>query len=118
MDAIVKRETRLAREARTIEAMVHLHCHDHHDGRQGLCPACRELVAYAHRRLERCPFGESKPTCARCPVHCYRPDMREQVRAVMRYAGPRMLWRHPLLALQHLLDGRRRVPARRPSGPR
>ena len=55
--------------------------------------------------LDRCPFGEEKTTCARCPVHCYKPAMRERVRAVMRYAGPRMLLRHPILALQHQLDG-------------
>ena len=33
--------------------------------------------------------------------------MREEVREVMRHSGPRMLRRHPLLAVAHLLDGRR-----------
>jgi hypothetical protein len=60
----------------------------------------------------RCPFGADKPTCANCTIHCYRAEMREQVREVMRYSGPRMMWRHPLLALAHLLiDGRRAAPA-------
>jgi hypothetical protein len=27
----------------------------------------------------------------------------------MRYAGPRMMARHPYLALMHLIDGRRKV---------
>jgi hypothetical protein len=31
--------------------------------------------------------------------------MREAVREVMRYAGPRMALRHPILAFLHLLDG-------------
>jgi len=42
--------------------------------------------------------------------------MRERVRDVMRWAGPRMLWRHPWLAITHVLDGRRpapRLPARK-----
>lgn len=101
---------RLAREAQTIEAMVALYCRAHHDG-PAPCGECDALLAYARERLAKCPFGEGKTTCARCPVHCYRPALREQVRAVMRFAGPRMLWRHPLLALLHLADGRRRAPA-------
>jgi hypothetical protein len=63
-------------------------------------------------RLAKCPFQENKSTCANCTVHCYKPDMRQRVRAVMRYAGPRMMWRHPILALTHLLvDSRRATPA-------
>ncbi len=115
LGVLVNDNRRLAREARTVEAMVRMYCRDRHGDGEELCPACRELLAYAWRRLERCPFGEGKTTCARCPVHCYKPDMRERMRAVMRYAGPRMLLSHPLLALQHLLDGRRKVPAR-PAG--
>jgi hypothetical protein len=30
--------------------------------------------------------------------------MREQVRQVMRYAGPRMMFLHPVLTLLHYLD--------------
>lgn len=103
---------RLARERRTIVAMLELYCRDHH-GAAELCAPCRELHDYALARLARCPFQHEKPTCARCPVHCYRPAMRERIRAVMRYAGPRMLLRHPILALLHLWDGRRRAPAPR-----
>lgn len=101
----------MAREKRTVEAMIRLYCRGHHDAGDELCPECRDLADYARTRLDRCPFREAKPTCAKCPVHCYRPDMRERIRAVMRYAGPRMLYRHPALALLHLLDGRRSGPA-------
>lgn len=96
-------------------AMIQMYCRAKHGGRH-LCAACRALGEYAGGRLGRCPFGEDKPTCADCPVHCYAPAMRERVREVMRWAGPRMLWRHPILAVRHLLDGRRRpAPARGPS---
>lgn len=37
--------------------------------------------------------------------------MRERVKQVMRYAGPRMMLKHPLLALQHLFDLLGDVPA-------
>lgn len=89
--------------------MLQLYCRAHHNSSE-LCPDCAALGDYARRRLERCRFGEGKPTCAKCPIHCYKPDMRERVREVMRWAGPRMLLRHPLLALYHLLDGRRPAP--------
>ena len=107
---------RLEREERTIAAMIAMYCRDHHGatppagaapGEEGLCPECVELLAYARRRLEKCRYGADKPTCAKCPTHCYRPAMRERVREVMRYSGPRMIKEHPVLAAAHLVDGRR-----------
>jgi hypothetical protein len=119
---------RLAREEKTIAAMIALYCRDHHaaapdgvaglDGAAGLdgtagqaggglCPECAELLDYARLRLEKCRYGAEKPTCANCETHCYKPAMREQVRVVMRYSGPRMLKRHPMLAVAHLVDGRK-----------
>jgi len=116
---------RLRREWRTLEAMIALSCRGRNHARQrggrgALCPACSELRCYAEQRLLRCPFGAEKPTCNNCLVHCYRPEMRERVREVMRFAGPRMLLRHPVLALLHLVvDERRPAPARpsRPASP-
>ena len=85
--------------------MVNIYCHGMHGTGAILCPDCIEFLAYADDRLERCRFGEEKPTCAKCPVHCYRRYRREQARTIMRYAGPRMLWKHPILCLNHWLDG-------------
>lgn len=101
---------RIAAEQRTINAMLDIYCRDLHGGRAGLCDACTRLRDYAHRRLETCPFQEDKPVCNRCTVHCYSQSMRERIREVMRYAGPRMPWRHPWLALLHLLDKLRAAP--------
>jgi len=107
---------RMTREARTLEAMIGMYCRDQHgtpDDAPGeaLCAECAELLHYAGVRLEKCPFQEHKTTCAKCPVHCYKPARREQIRAVMRHAGPRMLLRHPRLAFYHLvIDGRRAKP--------
>ena len=104
------RHPRLARELATMRAMVAIHCRDKHARGTGLCDECAELMDYATRRLDRCVFGDDKPTCANCTVHCYNAEMRERVRTVMRYAGPRMMWRHPFLALAHVVDGRRPAP--------
>ena len=101
---------RLRRERLTMLRMVEIYCADHHVAGGGmLCPDCDGFLAYAERRLEKCPYGVDKPTCARCPIHCYKREPREKARAVMRYSGPRMVLRHPWLSVTHLLDKRHRV---------
>ena len=100
-------EKRLAREWQTIAAMIGCYCRGHHATQTTLCPECQGLLDYATVRLDRCRFSSEKPVCVECPVHCYQPARREQVIAVMRYAGPRMLWQHPILSLRHWLDTRR-----------
>ncbi len=101
----------MKREARTVEAMTRIYCRDHHLHQQGLCPRCSELIEYATRRLDECPFGAQKPVCSDCTVHCYKPEMRERIRSVMRYAGPQMSYRHPVLAFYHIMDGYRNSTA-------
>ncbi|MCW4005625.1 MAG: nitrous oxide-stimulated promoter family protein [Candidatus Bathyarchaeota archaeon] len=103
---------RMRREKKTIEAMVQIYCRAHHHGAGGeLCVECSEFLSYAFARLDKCPFQEKKSTCGKCTVHCYKPDMLEKVKTVMRYSGPRMLLYHPALALHHVWDGRRAPPA-------
>ena len=104
---------RMKREQQTVELMIALYCRDHHHSRGEICHACRELVEYARGRLENCPFQENKTTCGNCPIHCYKPNLRDRIRAVMRYAGPRMTWSHPLLAIGHMIDGLRKEPGPR-----
>ncbi len=119
MTGAVDRSRRVRREARTVEVMIRMHCHDNHSREQRpsgghrdctLCSDCTALLDYSLLHLRRCRFGGAKPTCDRCPVHCFRPDMRDKIRTAMRYAGPRMVYRHPYLAVMHLID-RRRLPA-------
>lgn len=94
--------------------MIAIYCHDKHGTRgETVCDSCQGLLSYAGLRLDKCPYQENKTTCARCPTHCYKPERREEIRQVMRYAGPKMLWKHPYLTVMHLLvDGRREKPVR------
>jgi hypothetical protein len=107
---MTKLTRRLAREFRTMEKMVRIYCANHHVA-QGIshCEECLTFLAYAERRLEKCPYEQAKPTCARCPIHCYKRAQREKAGVIMRYAGPRMTYRHPWLALMHLVDKLRDV---------
>lgn len=100
---------RLLRELETIEAMTRIYCADHH-GAPHPCADCQALMAYASKRLAVCTYGEDKPVCAKCQIHCYGKAMREKVRDVMRYSGPRMILRHPWLALMHFVDKRHAAP--------
>ncbi len=93
------------REEKTIAAMIRIYCTHHHARGTSTCSDCDELLHYARERLGKCPFGAGKPKCSRCRIHCYRPEMRDRIRAVMRFAGPRMLLKHPLLAAAHATQG-------------
>ncbi|MFZ5766001.1 MAG: nitrous oxide-stimulated promoter family protein [Thermodesulfobacteriota bacterium] len=104
---------RMQREETTIAAMIAIYCRRHHGGGNDLCQDCRELLAYARKRLRHCPFQEGKTTCGNCAVHCYKPAMRERIRQVMRAIGPGMIFSHPFLAFMHLLDGMRRKPVKK-----
>ncbi len=105
-------EKKREREKETVSLMIRLYCRKHHGGgtkgsRTGLCAECAALEEYARLRSDKCPFMEEKTFCSNCKVHCYRPEMREKIRAVMRFSGPRMLLHHPVMALRHVVESRR-----------
>ena len=103
---------RREREQRTISQMVALYCVGNH-GRanrteisfsgERICPDCKAIDEYCVRRTERCRSMAHKTSCEACGNHCYAPAERERIRAIMRYAGPRMMLHHPVAAVRHLL---------------
>ncbi|MDP3790205.1 MAG: nitrous oxide-stimulated promoter family protein [Candidatus Omnitrophota bacterium] len=96
----------MTKEKKTIAIMIKMYCSGHHASEEGLCRECQELLDYAGQRLDRCPFGRKKPACAKCRIHCYSPAMRAKVISIMKYAGPRMILKHPILAVMHGIQGR------------
>ncbi|MBP3674560.1 MAG: nitrous oxide-stimulated promoter family protein [Oscillospiraceae bacterium] len=96
-------QTKRQREKETVSLMIALYCRKKHGGR-GLCPDCAALDAYARLRSDKCPFMETKTFCSNCKVHCYKADMRERIRAVMRFSGPRMIFHHPVMAVRHVIE--------------
>jgi hypothetical protein len=105
MSILPSPSARLIRERRTVAVLIDLYCRVQHGTQGELCATCGSLAAYAAERLARCRFGAKKPTCARCPAHCYSPSQREKIKQIMRYSGPRLLWRHPIWAMLHVWDG-------------
>lgn len=98
MDVNEKRQ----HEKDIVDKMIHIYCRGKHDTKKGeLCSECQELLDYAKVRIEKCPFMKEKTFCSACKVHCYRKDMKERVRNVMKYSGPRMLFVNPGLVIKH-----------------
>lgn len=91
-------------ELKTVRCMIEIYCNGHHGTKgRALCADCAELMKYAEMRVEHCPHMEEKTFCSMCKTHCYAPTYREKIRQVMRYSGPRMLWRSPIMTIRHLL---------------
>ena len=102
MDVQKKRE----REKQMVSEMVRLYCRKQHHSKE-LCDECKALDEYARSRSDKCPFMENKTFCSNCKVHCYKPEMREKIRAVMRFSGPRMMFHHPVAAVRHVIATKR-----------
>lgn len=97
-------EQKRAKEKEVSALMIELYCRKNHGShKDGLCSECSALRDYVFSRIDRCPFMETKTFCSNCKVHCYKPDMREKIRAVMRFSGPRMLFYHPVMAIRHVV---------------
>lgn len=103
MDSNSKKQNR---EKITVGKMINLYCKKHHGNQR--CAECEALYDYASQKIHLCTFGENKPVCAQCEIHCYKPEMRTQIRKVMRYSGSRMFIKHPLLTFYHLIASRRK----------
>ena len=97
-------EEKRIKEKKVVTLMIRLYCRKVHGTKAGLCPEGKRLAEYACERSDKCPFMENKTFCSNCHVHCYKPEMREQIRQVMRFSGPRMVLYHPVMALEHLLS--------------
>ena len=102
MDVKTKRQ----REKETVSLMIRLYCRKKH-GSKELCAECAALEAYARQRSDNCPFMETKTFCSNCKVHCYKKDMREKIREVMRFSGPRMIFHHPIMAIRHVIESKK-----------
>ena len=92
-------------EIEGVRRMIAYYCKKKHktDGKN-MCPECQALAEYVAERRHACPFGDDKPFCANCKIHCYKPEMREKIRAVMRYAAPRVTFIHPIMSFKHLSE--------------
>ena len=98
---------KIQKEKETVEKFIRLYCEMKHESpSKTLCSECQNLLEYSHHRLELCRYSEDKPTCRKCPVHCYNPTMRDEIRRVMRFSGPRFALRAPIDWIRHQIRDR------------
>ncbi|WP_408900088.1 nitrous oxide-stimulated promoter family protein [Photobacterium piscicola] len=106
---------RLDSEFKTITAMIDIYCAKHHQINTlkfQRCNNCDQFRAYVKQRLDRCPYGENKPSCKQCPIHCYKPQQKIMSQTIMRYSGPKMIVKHPIMAIKHLIHDKKTIPER------
>ena len=92
------------KEKDVVTKMITIYCRSKHKSGNQLYTVCEDLNTYALQRLERCPFGEGKPTCGSCTIHCYKKDMRAKIKEVMRFSGIRLIIYNPIELVRHMLD--------------
>ena len=90
-------------EKKMVSKMIAFYCKKKHRTKNGLCSECMQLQEYAKARSEKCPFMENKTFCSNCKVHCYRSDMREKIRKIMKFSAKYMLFINPVKTVSHLI---------------
>ncbi len=95
------------KEKEVVNLMIKLYCQKKHHNKQ-LCQECSQLQEYADNRIDKCPHKETKTFCSNCETHCYKKEMRDKIKEVMRFSGPRMIIYHPIIAIDHLRQSIRR----------
>lgn len=106
----MKEHPRIRREKKTLSAMIDIYCEQFNSRVAEHCAEYKELSAYALNKVDNCPYQENKPVCPKCKIHCYNKEMRDKIKKIMRYSGPKMIFRHPYLAVMHLIDSIKKYP--------
>jgi hypothetical protein len=107
-----KRFKKWEKEKKLIPVMIKIYCRgthklrrkEQHIKRGEVCDECKALTEYALFRLGKCPFKVNKQFCSFCKIHCYKPEYREEIKKVMKYSGPRMIFTHPIFAISHVVQ--------------
>lgn len=93
---------RIKKEKKVIKVMIKLYCFKIHGNKNDLCKECSDLMKYSLRRLDNCMFGENKTSCKKCPVHCYNKTMGNEIKKVMKFSGPRLVFYRPIDFLEYI----------------
>lgn len=96
---IMKAEKKL--EKSTIEKIAGIYCSNKHGVTGVLCYDCSKLLADTIHLVNKCPYSP-KPACGACKTNCFSVEHKRKMNQVMKYSGARMLFRHPILTINHL----------------
>lgn len=98
-------EIRRQKKHDIVVQMVDIYCsgNKHKLDENGKCADCDLLLRYSKSRTDRCPYINETLFCSNCPTPCYRPDMKERMRDLMKYAGPRLFFKRPFTVIWHMI---------------
>ena len=95
--------SKIEKEKDIVKFMIQYYCIKNHN-KKSICMSCIDLMNYAHEKLRICPFGKKKTSCLKCKIHCYTKEKREEIRKVMSYVGPRMIYLMPIQYIKHIFN--------------
>ena len=102
----VEIKNNIPKEKKNIKKTFGVYCHQNH-GTSGetLCPKCTALLATVLTKMNRCPYGITKPICDRCDraAMCFGAKQAQEFMTIMNGTQKRMFLSHPMMAIKHKL---------------
>ena len=90
------------KERENIRKTFGVYCNANHGTTDGkLCPKCTALLSTVMLKIQRCPYGITKPICDACETPCFGESVTKDFRDVMKSGQKKMLLSHPLMAVKH-----------------
>ena len=74
--------TKIDSQKRIVRNMISLYSR-HKTGTYKLNGSYKELAEYCERRLDHCYWGNKKPSCKNCSIHCYNKAKREEIKKII-----------------------------------
>lgn len=91
-------------EKKTIRKAFGVYCHGHHStSGKALCPKCNALLMTAMTKIQRCPYGITKPLCHICETPCFGQKQTVEFRRIMKGSRKGMFFRHPIMFIKQKL---------------
>ena len=105
-DKPVEIKNNIPKEKEHIKKTFAVYCHSHH-GTEGakLCAKCNGLLLTVMTKIDRCPYGITKPICDRCDRPCFGNAPTKEFLQIMDAAQTKMWLKHPIMAIKHKLAG-------------
>ena len=88
----MNKQKRIKKDEKILKKFIAVYCRENHlkkgrkEYKDGYCKECYELLEYSLQRLHACPL-DPKPQCKHCKIHCYKPQMRQKIKEVMKFSG-------------------------------
>ena len=75
----------IPKEKENIRKTFGIYCKKHHGPKEGkLCPSCTALLATVFTKMDRCPYGITKPICDRCDRPCFGTKATQEFLTIMK----------------------------------